>query len=636
MLSDKLHAGANSKLFKALLALIVVSFVLTSVASYLIPRLDTDPVTIGEYKITSSEWTEQYNRRAQQLHRYGAEVAGLLENPQYVVELKKQVLESMINNVAFNSAVWNMDVRIGDEQVREVIRDTPAFQQDGRFNNDLYLATVRNMGMNPEYFGEQLRVSLMSESVSRPLMAAATTPMPYELRNIASLLAQRRIVNLYTVDSAAIAEGVTVSEEQAQAYYNAHHDEFMAPANVRFNYLLLSLDDLKKQVEVTDAKLEEFFNLYQEDFALPEQRRIGHIIIRANSENAAERVQKVEQALASGESFADVAKQYSDDAATKDKGGDMGTYRRGELAANLDQAAFDLQNVGDVSAKIEDGAGTHFVSLLEVIPAHTPSLDEVKDQVTTAYTDSQAREMFNEKLTTMSDMSFENPDSLDVTAESLGMTIQDSQRLNECDRSAPWPLNTQAVQRLAFNEEVYTSGVNSQVISIDENNSIVINVVEHHDKSLRPFAEVKDLALETVKQEHINKLAYDTLEQTAKALQADPNAALPEHVSVQANVEIAAGTSSVAPQYSQAIFALPRQVERAYTIALNNGTETLAVLQEVKDGDSATLQTFEQILAAQYGQYLGINAQNALYRQARSLTKIEYNQDAIDLVTQNN
>ena len=295
MLSDKLQAGAHSKLFKALLALIVISFVLTSVGSYLIPRLNTDPVTIGEYKISSNEWTEQYNRRAQQLHRYGPQAAALLENPQYVVELKKQVLESMINNVAFNSAVWDMNVRIGDEQVRDVIRNTPAFQKDGHFNNDLYLATVRNMGMNPEYFGEQLRVSLMSEAVSRPLLDTASTPMPYELRTIAALLAQRRTVNLYTVDSEAIAKDITVTESEAQNYYEQNHDKFMAPANVRFNYLLLSLEELKDKVEVSEDKVSEFYDLYHEDFALPEQRRIAHIIIRANSEDAAERVQAVEK-----------------------------------------------------------------------------------------------------------------------------------------------------------------------------------------------------------------------------------------------------------------------------------------------------------------------------------------------------
>lgn len=89
MLSDKLRDGANSKGFKFLLGIIIVSFVLTGVGGYLIPRLNTDPVTIGDYKVTANEWTEQYNRQAQQLHRMpnGSE---LLENPAYVAEMKKQ------------------------------------------------------------------------------------------------------------------------------------------------------------------------------------------------------------------------------------------------------------------------------------------------------------------------------------------------------------------------------------------------------------------------------------------------------------------------------------------------------------------------------------------------------------------
>ena len=57
------------------------------------------------------------------------------------------------------------------------------------------------------------------------------------------------------------------------------------------------------------------------------------------------------------------------------------------------------------------------------------------------------------------------------------------------------------------------------------------------------------------------------------------------------------------------------------------------MLQKVEEGDAATLQTFEQILGSQYRQYLGLNAQNAIYRQARALNEIEYNQEAINLVT---
>ena len=219
MLSDKLRDGANSKGFKIILGIILVSFVLTGVGGYLIPRLDTDPVSIGDYKISSNEWTNQYNRQAQQLHRMQGG-AQLLENPQYVATLKKQVLERMIDNVAFNSTVWDLGIRIGDEQVRDVIRRTPAFQKDGRFDNELYLATIRNMGMSPDYYGEQLRVSLMSESVARPLLNTATMPLPFELDNVAKVISQTREVDLYTVDPADLAKNITVSDEEAKAYYD--------------------------------------------------------------------------------------------------------------------------------------------------------------------------------------------------------------------------------------------------------------------------------------------------------------------------------------------------------------------------------------------------------------------------------
>ena len=630
MLSDTLRNGANSKGFKLLLALILLSFIISGVGGYLIPRLNTDPVTIGEYKISSSEWTEQYNRRAQQLHQYGPQAAQLLENQDYVVELKKSVLETMIDNVAFNSQVWESGVRIGDEQVRDVIRNTPAFQKDGKFDNDLYLATVRNMGLSPDYFGEQMRLSMMSESVSRPIMSAASIALPYEVQNVARLLCERRSVNLYTVDQEAVSAATTVSEADAQAYYDSHHDEFIAPANVRFNYLLLSFEDLKEQVEVTDSALEDYYNLYAADFELDETRTVRHLLIKVGADDAATRIAAVEQGIKDGTDFVKLVEQYSDEG--KEQGGLLGTVERGTLAANLDQAAFSLRE-GQVSGKIEDSLGTHFIKVDAIIAPHTPALAEIKDQVRTAYINAEARNLYNERATTMSDLSFENPDSLDITAEAVKLKVQDSGLVAQGDVNAKWPFNNPELQNIAFNPDVYSSGINSQVITLDPDNSIVINVLEHHDAELKPFAEVKDTALAAAKTQKINDTCHGILQNYATSLQSDANAALPEHVTLQADVEVAIGTSNVAPSFGQAIFALPQGTTRAYTIDDNNGVQTLAVLTAVKAPSDSELTGLEQVIGAQYSQYLNLVAQRGLYREARSLSEIEYNEEAINLVT---
>ena len=635
MLSDKLRDGANSKGFKLLLALIVISFVLTGVGGYLIPRLNTDPVTIGDYKISSNDWNNQYNQQAQQLHRL-PNGSAMLENQQYVVELKKQVLERMINNVAFNSSVWDMDIRIGDEQVRDVIRNTPAFQKDGKFDNDLYLASIRNMGMSPDYFGEQLRISIMSESVSRPLMSASSQPLPYELNTIAKTILQTRVVNLYTVDEAYINRNLKISDDEIKAFYDANHDKFMAPANVRFNYLLLSMDDLRKQVEVTDEKVEEFYNMYSEDYRLEEQRQAAHLLIRAGSKDADKRIVAVEEGLKNGTPFEKLVAQYSDDQSTKDKGGDMGFVTRNQLAADLDAALFALESEGDVSAAITDDYGTHFISLTSIKPEHTPALAEVKDKVKAAYIDAQARELYNERVTTMSDMSFENPDSLDITAEKLGMKVMTSDVVAQGDTEAKWPFNTKELQDLAFNEEVYNSGINSNVIALDDNNSIVINVTEHHDASLRPFDDVAKDASAMLRTDRINEEALKTLTDVATKVASDANAQLPDYVKVQKDVEVSGANTNTSQEFAQAIFALPQDTKSAHVIDKNNNVQTLAVLNKVVPAVEADVPTFENAVYPSLAQYLNQTTQDALYRQARTLNKIEYNQEAIDLVTRQN
>lgn len=636
MLSDKLRDGANSKGFKALLAIILFSFVLTGVGGYLIPRLNTDPVKIGDYTISNNAWTEQYNRRAQQLHQMGPQAAALLENPDYVVRLKNEILENMIDNAAFNSTVWEMNVRIGDEQVRDVIRKTPSFQQDGKFNNDIYLATLRNMGMNPEYFGEQLRLSLMSQTVSTPIMELSSIPMPYETAALSKLFAQKRVVDLYTVDSADIAKNMQVSEDEAKAYFDAHHDQFMAPANVRFTYLLLSTEELKDQVEVTPEKLEEFFNLYQDDFALGEQRKVSHILIRKDTEGAEQKIKDIEQGLAEGKKFADLAKQYSDDNASKDKGGDMGLVARGQLDESLDTVLFSMKNVGDVSKPIEDAYGTHFIALTAIEPAHTPSFKEVESKVKIAFINAKARELFNSKVTTMSDLSFENPDSLDTTAEALGLKIQDSGLLDQGDMKAKWPLNTKAVQDLAFDEDVYTSGVNSTVISIDDDTSIVINVSEHHDKALKNYDDVKNEALAKVKQSKINEESLKVLTDLGNTLKKNPDAPLPQNIKVESDVELTMGASQISRELSFAVFAMPQDQIRGSVVGNNNGQQTMAILKSIQESDEASSQAFNQLIYAQLSQVLSLNTQKALYRQARNLNEIEYNQEAIQLVTRTN
>ncbi|MDD7021917.1 MAG: SurA N-terminal domain-containing protein, partial [Aeromonadales bacterium] len=263
MLSDTLREGAHGRIFKILFWIIILSFVFAGVGNYLIPRLDTDPVKVGDFKITSSQWTEQYNRQTQQIMRaYGPKASEMLEDKDTVKRLHMQVLESMVDNAALNAATWDQGIRIGDEEVKDVIRRTPAFQKDGKFDNDLFLASVHNIGASPESYAEQLRTGLLSDTVRNPTVTLSSQVMPYESKMLGKLFAQTRTADIYSLDPALLKDSVKVTGEEAKAYYDAHHGEFMDPANVRFTYVVLSVDGISKSLKISDKQAEDYYNMH--------------------------------------------------------------------------------------------------------------------------------------------------------------------------------------------------------------------------------------------------------------------------------------------------------------------------------------------------------------------------------------
>ena len=221
MLSEKLRAGVQGRVFKVIFFLIILSFIFTGVGGYLIPRINTDPVQVGDYKISASEWDGQYNAevRARMQYLGGSD---LLENKEYLLELKRSVLENMINNVALNAYAFDAGIRVGDDQVRDAIANNTAFFKDGKFDNTLYLATLKASGLSPDYYGEQIRISQMSTTLTTPLVSAYVAPFDNEVKYLYELLNQKRIVDLYSISNDAYLKDIKISDEEALAFYNAN------------------------------------------------------------------------------------------------------------------------------------------------------------------------------------------------------------------------------------------------------------------------------------------------------------------------------------------------------------------------------------------------------------------------------
>lgn len=634
MLTDKLREGAHGKVFKILFWIIILSFIFAGVGNYLIPRLNTDPVEIGDIKIPKEQWDAQYQDQVRMMQRqYGAQVNSLLEDPNYVKALRLQVLERIIDNVAINSVTYEQGIRIGDKQVKDTIRQEKAFFKDGKFNNDLFLATVRNMGSSPDYYAQQLRTSIAADTLIMPIIRSGAIAYPYEIDELAKLFTQKRVVDVYTPNSSKIAKEITITDEQAKAYYDKNHKEFMKPATASFSYIVLSVDKLKEKVEVTEAALADYFNHNQSDFEVPQKRECSQILIKSTTPDFEAKANEALTQLVAGKDFEEVGLKYSDDKDFKNSKGSLGQLEKGSLSKDLDIALFTLKDVGQYSKVIVDEYGAHILRLDKIIDAFTPKLAEIKEEVKTKFIETKAQELYAQKSATLTDVSYESPDSLEAAAKAIDTQILQSGEVKLGDKSLKWPLSNPEVQKLAFSENNRTSHINSNVINLDAKTCFVLNVSDYQEPALQKFETVKDEALELAKADAVAQKEKAILEEIKQMVSKGETVAENDDFTVSKDVTVARSDNKFSPMFNLNIFAITDKVN-AGVIANDNKVVKLAVLKSVETAKDEETEEFAKFIRTQLVQFKQNKLDSMITSGARDLCDIEYDESAINLVIQ--
>ena len=136
---------------------------------------------------------------------------------------------------------------------------------------------------------------------------------------------------------------------------------------------------------------------------------------------------------------------------------------------------------------------------------HMSALKDIKADVTEKYVSAKALEKYNKLSQDLTDITYENPDSLDIAAEKLNLKVLNSGKVVFGQRNVAWPVSVEEVQSLAFKEENRNSHTNTNVINITQDSCIVINVNEYTEENLLPFDEVKSKAHTLALDNYVNQ-----------------------------------------------------------------------------------------------------------------------------------
>ncbi|MFW5427429.1 MAG: SurA N-terminal domain-containing protein [Methylophagaceae bacterium] len=567
-----------------IVGLISIPFALWGVNSYL-----TGPSSVVIAKINGEEVLQaEYQQALQQYRDQMRTQLGEEFDPEVFdrFEVKQAVLDGIVDKKLLRMASHDIGQQVSDKSILNNIRSTPAFQKDGQFDTDTYNRLLARSGLTPSRFEAQLRSDMLSQEISSNVQQSGIVG-DYLLNDISRLENQVREVAYGVIFIKDKAETIEINDIAVRDYYEKHAASYLAPEQMVVDYIELSVDDLSKDVELDETKLQQFYNDNESQFIGPEQRKISHILIEQDEKQALETIAIIKARLAGGEEFNALAVEFSQDPGSASEGGDLGLFQRKNIEPTFESSVFDKMNEGDVSEPIKTEFGYHLVKVTKIQVGEGQSYTEAKQEIESMYQRQQAEELFYEKTQLLADLSYENPDDLQIASEDLGLEIKTSPSFARGGGTGI--ASEKKVLIAAFSEDVLVNDLNSTVIELSKTHMLVLHKNKHTQSSQLPFDSVAPSIREQLRYELAREQSQEQGEAIIEKLKAGEEASgLFKEGSWQSEQLVNRANTVVNRQILKQVFSTPRPDEsNQYSgFIANNGNYIVVQVSAVLEGDT--------------------------------------------------
>ena len=505
---ERIREGSQGIVAKAILVLVILTFALAGIGSYLGGSTEVAGVIVNGESINQSEISNEFAKERANLERqYGEMFKMIANNPTYMEGVRTSVIERLIAKVLITQTAKDMELRVGDEEIKNKIRNMPEFQVDGQFDNNRYLSLVRSSGYRVEQFRELLRTDLTREQLMTAVIGSDFV-LNNEATTIAALEQQLRDIRYIEVKAADFLNDAQVSDDEVTDYYDANSGQFTTQDRLSLEYVELKVSDLISRVEVEESEIVESYNSNLAQYKTTERRRVSHILFEFGEDEAAAQA-KAEAALVrvnAGEDFAELAKTLSEDTFSGEEGGDLDWMTNDNNDDVFIEAAFALDN-NATSDVVRSDSGFHIIKVTALEASTTQTLAEVHDDIKQGMLTDAAKELFYELQQELTDTAFAVPENLTESASVIESTVKSTALFNRS--TVPPSVNYPSVVEAAFSEQVLDEELNSEVIEINADHHIVVRKKEYIPSVVKSLDEVKEQIIATLKQQKASDLAKE-------------------------------------------------------------------------------------------------------------------------------
>jgi peptidyl-prolyl cis-trans isomerase D len=390
----------------------------------IIAKVGDETVSLAEVRRQLSE-IEQRNQVPKQLESLYA----------------RQILNQLIFQKEMEYEAKRLGIHVSEQEQADRIRQylPTAYSGETFVGRDRYASEVQaRFQLTVPVFEELVRQGLLQDKF-RKLVTDGVSVGPSELQDEFKYKNEKVKLDYAFIKPEDLEAKITPDEAEIKATYEKSKSRYQVPEKRVVRYGLIDLNQLRQTAQISDDELKAQYQQNIQQYQVPNRVHVEHILLMTVGKTDAE-VEEIRQKAADvlkqaqkGAKFEDLAKKYSEDPGTKDKGGDLGWLTQGQTVPEFEKTAFGLEK-GKISDLVKTQYGFHIIKVLDKETAHTKSFEEVKDSIKTPLQLAKADKLASDEADQLSSaIRRSNKVSLDDLAKQVHLTLGETRPVTATD-----------------------------------------------------------------------------------------------------------------------------------------------------------------------------------------------------------
>jgi peptidyl-prolyl cis-trans isomerase D len=414
----------DNRLTKALFVVIIAAASVSMVV-YLIPGLTGQGATSADtYAVIYPHWYSRFlssgdvvtEQRVQQIARQQIQQRNpqYADNPMIMNFFTQQVGQQLVQQQILLAEAGRLGIGATNEDVATYLHSGPTgaviFPNGKYIGDDQYAALVNNrLNISVAEFEDNIKRDIVLQRL-RALITAGVSVNDQEIRSTYRKDNIKIKFDYAVLSSDELGKTINPSDADLQAFFSKNAVRYgkAVPEQRKITYIAFTPEQLPGGVpQPSQQEIQSYYTAHQTEYSAPETATSRHILIKlppnadAKTDAAAKaKAEDILKQIQGGANFADLARKNSDDPGSKDTGGELGPSQRGRMVPEFDNAIF-TQKIGDTKI-VKSQFGYHIVQVESRQPAHVQPLNEVLPTIQATLTrerTAQAEESYAQTLT---------------------------------------------------------------------------------------------------------------------------------------------------------------------------------------------------------------------------------------------